>query len=628
MVKMSTMSKLIAPEQRVIRDKCFHPTGTFLGFNIDQLEHSVVDRFERQVSAYPDRIAVKSMVHEWTYAELNKAANRLARAIEARQELGQTTIALLLEHGAPFITGMMASLKAARIVVPLDSSYPHARIASSLEDSQAGLILTDSQNFSLAGELAGHDIPLLSIESINPKLSAENIGKSISPDTLSHIVYTSGSTGQPKGVIQSHTNILHQAMTYTNALHICAEDRLTLLARVTGQAINTIFLALLNGASLFPLDVKTEGASPLANWFIGQEITIYTSSSPLFRNFMDTLTGVEEFPRLRVVRLASQTVSKKDVALYRSHFAQDCILVNGLSSSETGRVANYFIDKQASIDTPTVPVGYAAEDKKILLLDDDGEEVGFDQIGEIAVRSRYLSPGYWRRTDLTQAAYQPDHEGGGERIYRMGDMGRISPDGCIEHMGRKDFQVKVRGYRVEVAEIETKLLDFDGVKEAVVVPVEDASGNLRLVAYVVPAQESPLTVTSLRAALLEEMPIHMVPTAFVVMEALPQTPNGKVDRRALPPAPEQRPELEGEFIAPRDDVERQLTSIWEEVLEVRPVGVRDDFFELGGHSLLASQLFVQIRRVFGEIVPENTLLKAPTVEKLAQVISSHEWSPD
>ena len=243
-----------------------------------------------------------------------------------------------------------------------------------------------------------------------------------------------------------------------------------------------------------------------------------------------------------------------------------------------------------------------------------------DDIGEIAIRSRYLSPGYWRRPDLTAAAFRPDPAGGPERIYRTGDLGRRLPDGCLVHLGRKDFQVKIRGFRVEVAEVEGALLSLPTVQEAVVVAREDRPGDRRLVAYLVPTARPAPTVTALRQALAAVVPDYMVPAAYVLLDALPKTPGGKVDRRALPPPGRTRPALDQPLVAPRTPVEATVGAIWQEVLGLDELGIHDNFFDLGGHSLAASQVIARVTETLHVDLPLRVLFAAPTVTGLAVAV--------
>ena len=407
----------------------------FVPFKKEEVEQSIPDRFEQQVSRFGDRLAITARNHRLTYEELNKAANRVARTVLARDEKGEKPTALLLEHGGPLITAMLGLLKAGKFYVPLDPLLPHGRSTSILEDSRAGFVITDDKNLELANRLAKKESMVINLDQIDSRMSDENLGLSVSPDTLSYIIYTSGSTGRPVGVVQNHRYVLHQGMRMTNALHLCAEDRLTLLASCsTAQAMTNIYNALLNGAALFPLNIRKEGLAHLGAWLIEKEITIYHSSATVFRYFVDTLTGKQAFPKLRLVKLGSEPVFARDLGLYTKYFPKDCIFVNALSSTETGTFCAYFFNKETPISESTVPVGYAVEDMEVSVLDDDGGmEAGFNHIGQIAIQSRYLSRGYWQRPDLTETKFLADSKGGDERIYLTGDLGRMMPDGCLTH---------------------------------------------------------------------------------------------------------------------------------------------------------------------------------------------------
>ena len=613
----STDRPVIPQQQQAIRDKCFHPTGTFIEFRKEEIEQSIPDRFEEQVRRYPDRLAIKTRTLELTYDELNKAANRVAHAILAQRGMGQEPVGLLLENGITFIAAILGVLKAGKIYMAAPSSFPRTRITYMLEDSQAGLIVTDNQNLSLARELVQDACSVINVDELGSGVSDKNTGLSISPDSLASITYTSGSTGQPKGVVTNHRNVLHLIMNYTNSFHVCPDDRCySLNARA-----NDIFSTLLNGASLYTLDIKEEGLDKLVGWLVQHEITNFYSVSTVYRHFLEALTGKERFPNLRLIKLYGEPASKRDTELYKKYFSQGCIFVSSLGTTETGTFRQYFIDKGTPISSSTVPVGYAVEDKEVLLLDETGEQVGFNGVGEIAVKSRYLGLGYWRRPDLTQATFLPDQKEGDERIYLTGDLGLMRPDGCLIHMGRKDFQVKIRGHRVEVTEIEIALLELDDVKEAVVVAREDQAGGTRLVAYLVPAMRPAPTISELRSYLEQKLPDYMVPSAFVMLDALPALPNGKLDRTALPDPGHARPELANAYVAPRTPVEIALAEVWAEVLRLDQVGVHDNFLELGGDSLLAGQVISRVINTFRVELPLQSLFQAPTVADMALAIT-------
>lgn len=597
------------------------PSNPFIEFKKEEIEQSIPDRFEQQVRRYSKRPAVKTPTCQFSFEQLNRAANRVARAILGKRGEGAEPIALLLEKDASIIAAILGVLKAGKIYVPLDPSHPQAKSAAILEDSQAEAIVTNRRNLALAGELARESCTVIDFDAIDPALSTENLSLSISPDSLAYILYTSGSTGEPKDVVQNHRNVLHKTMTYTNTLHFCAEDRISLLSPCTfSLSVGFIFGALLNGACLYPLDVKEEGLNRLARWFVEEGIMVYNSVPTVFRSFTRTLNR-EEFPQLRLIHLGGEPVTPRDVETYRKFFSADCILVQHMGSNETGTIAQYFIDKATPIDGGAVPAGYPVEEMEILLLDDFGKRVDAGCVGEIAMKSRYLAVGYWRKPELTRAAFLPDPGGGIERIYRTGDLGLLRPDGCLEYRGRKDFQVKIRGQRVEPGEIELELLGHPAVKEAVVVGRENMPRENTLAAYIVPTQQpAPPATRELRGFLERKLPDYMIPSVFVFMESFPLTPNGKVDRRALPLPSQSYADRNSDYVAPAGDLERQLVQIWEDLLGVRPIGAQDNFFELGGHSLLAIEMMRRLEQSCGERLPLSALLEGPTIKHLAEAL--------
>lgn len=598
------------------------PTNTFIPFPKAAIEQSIPARFEQQVVRYPTRIAIKTGPNILTYDALNRRANQLAHTILEQQPVSNNPVALLLDHGAPAITALLSVLKTGRSYVPLDPMAPQARLKRLLDETQVRLMITDNKYADLAATLVPSGCRVLNTDYIGTTVADENLGLAIAADALAYILYTSGSTGQPKGVMQNHRNVLHSLMKYTNGSHICADDRLSLLFSVNySAAVTNIFGALLNGAALFPFDLKEVGLRDLVDWLIREEITVYHSVTTVFRYLLDVLTGEEAFPKLRLIELTGEPVSPRDVEGFKRHFSQPCLLHNRMAATEMSLIRQYFIDQKTLITGGTVPVGYAVADTEILLLDEEGEAVGVNQIGEIVIKSPYLALGYWRKPDLTQAAFMPDPAGGSMRLYRTGDLGRLRPDGCLEHLGRKDTQVKIRGHRVETSEVETVLREHPAVKEIAVLAREDSRGDKSLVAYVVPARQPAPTVGELRSVVQVKLPDYMVPSAFVLLEVLPLLPNGKVDRQALPMPDQARPELDRAFIAPRTPLEEVLAGIWMQVLGLAQVGIHDNFLELGGHSLSATQVVSRIRTALQLDLPLRTLFEAPTVAGLASFIA-------
>jgi len=518
------------------------------------------------------------------------------------------------------IASLLGVLKAGKAYVSLDPTHPPARNSYILEHSEAALILTDTSNINLAAELSQDERPWLNVDELDLSVSDENLGLAIAPETLSAIRYTSGSTGQPKGVKRDHYDMLHHYVTHNiNSLHICPDDRIA-----AGSIVQDVFNALLAGASFYPLDIKKEGLAALSGWMAQEKITIYFSVPSIFRRFVEALTGEQKFPDLRLLAMRGEPVLRTDVDLYKKYFPETCLMVNRLGSSETGTFCQYFIDKQTDIDGKIAPAGYVVADKEIVLLDDNGKEVGPGETDEIAVNSRYVRPGYGRKADLTRSKYLADPQGGDRLTYLTGDLGRLQADGCLEYLGREDSQVKIAGNRIEVSEIENILLSLASIKEAAVAARQERSGEQRLVAYIVPATDPAPTFGELRRSLKARLPAYMIPATFVIVDEIPLTVTGKVDRRALPDPGSARPVLETAYVPPRTPVEKEVARIWAEVLSLDRVGVHDDFFELGGHSLAATRVVSHVINAYQLELPLQSLFQAPTVGEMAAVILQHQ----
>jgi amino acid adenylation domain-containing protein len=620
-------SATVSKDDKVAVEHHVGPTNPFIKFKKEEIEQSIPDRFEQIARSHAHKVAVKTRQHALTYSEANQTANRVARAILAQRGSEEEPIALLLENDVHVFAAILGVLKAGKIYVPLEPAYPQARNSFMLQDSQARLIVTNNKNLALAEELSSSALPVINIDELGSSFSSDNLDLSVSPDATAYILYTSGSSGQPKGVMQNHRNVLQQAMIHTNSLHISDQDRQTLMQSCSfTRSIKEMYGALLNGATLFPY-AWDEGLAGVQDWLLQEEITIYGSVVTTFRTLVDTLAGEEQFPNLRLIYLGGGHLYRRDVEKFQELFAPHCLLVHGMGSTEAGTVIRSFIDMQTKITDSVVPVDQILEDMEVLILDDSGKPLGPEHTGEIAVRSPYLALGYWRRPELTKAAFRPDPEGSETRIYLTGDLGRIRRDGSLEIVGRKDSQVKVRGFRVELGAVESALQDLESVKETAVIAQPTVGEDNRLIAYLTPAVQPPPTADALRNALGEKLPDHMVPSTFVVMAEMPRTPTGKIDRRSLPAPGYARPALASEYVAPDTDRQRTLAEIWSQVLGVNQVGVHDSFFDLGGNSLLAMRLFSQIEEEFGISCSITSFLATPTIEQLDHIIEEESSAP-
>ena len=390
-----------------VKSSTVPPPPHFETFGATDTNSSVPRRFENQVARFPNHVAVKTASAHITYGQLNSHSNRLAHAIHQRAS-DRRPIALLLKQGSTAITAIIAVLKTGAPFVPLDAALPASRLQYMLDDVDATLIVTDDQCLEPTVNLARHNRGFVNLDRLDPGLPKQNLDVMVSPDDLSCILYTSGSTGVPKGVIHSHRNELHNALHHTNSLAIGSLDRLTLLASYsTGQGMQDIYGALLNGAALYPWDLKTDGLSGFAAWLRLEKITVYHSAATVFRNFVKSLACDETFPDLRVVRLGSEHVTWRDFELFKERFGDRCYFVNALSSSETKTIRQCVLSRDAELDG-TLPAGYAVEGVDVLIVDEDGRDLGSETVGEIAVRSRYLTLGYWRQPELTSAVFQND----------------------------------------------------------------------------------------------------------------------------------------------------------------------------------------------------------------------------
>jgi amino acid adenylation domain-containing protein len=501
--------------------------------------------------------------------------------------------------------------------VPLDPSFPRDRHLQILDDSQPCCILTDEASVAEASRL---DLPVINIEAPRSDRTGRSFA-AVDPEALAYILYTSGSSGRPKGVAQNHRNVLHHCRVYTNALRLHARDRLALFASFGfDAAVMDVFGALLNGATLYPVDMRAESSESLAGWLTAEGITVLHSTPTVYRHLLVD-SQRRQFPSVRAVVLGGEEALARDVELFRGHFSESCILVNGLGPTESTLALQYAIDHATEIPRNTVPVGYPVPGTEVILLNDCGEEVPGCGTGELAFRSRHVALGYWREPDLTAATFTRDAADPALITYRSGDMARRLPDGRFEFVGRRDLQIKIRGVRIEPAEIEIRLLEHDSVQEAVVQLVEPSHGDRRLVAYVVPAAGRIPNGPELGAFLRNTLPDPMVPTAFVVLESLPLTPNGKLDRRALPgPGLVAAASPAETFVAPATPVERALAGIWASLLRIPRVGVSDNFFDLGGHSLLATQLASRVRSSLHVDLPLRQYFAVPTLGAQAALI--------
>ena len=602
------------------------------GFTVDEIDRSINERFEMIVQRYPDQIAVQSAEQRLTYTVLNGMANTLARLIIAELGHGSEPVALLFDHTTALIVGVMAVLKAGKAYLVLDPIHPPERLAARLADLQVRLLVTSQDYAPLATRIVPAGSRLLQGERLTvTPASAQNLGMIPLANDAAGLFSTSGTTGEPKTVARKHNTLLHRVWLETSEEQFHINDCFALLFRCTYAAsANHLFCALLNGARLCLYDIRGKGVAGLAAWLQENEITCMQITAPLLRQFFSTLQPTDFFATMRQVIPVGQQIYKSDLTRFWAHFPATCRLISRFAASETAAICRMVITPETQISGNVVPVGYPVPGKEVLILDEAGNPLGPDEVGEIAVRSRYLAAGYWGKPVLTQEKFVTTGSDDEAPLYRMGDWGRMRADGCLEFLGRKDEMVKIRGFRVELGEVEATLHTLPMVKAAAVVAQRrvmpgEPTDVPEIIAYLVPNTEPAPTTSALRKALAATLPDHMIPVRFVLLAQLPMMPNGRIDRKALPPLDDntyrERPFLDTAYVPPRTPMEELVVAIWQEVLDVESVGVDDHFLDLGGNSLRAMQIHTRlVNQVPGDL-PARLLFECATVAEMALLLT-------
>lgn len=581
-------------------------------------ELSLAIHFDRVAAAHAARPALGAGSWRANYGELNTVANRLAHLLMRRGASGDR-VAILMAHDTPLLAAVVAVIKAGRIAFVINPADPETRHQALLADSQASAIVTDAANKAHAAKISlpGSDVVVFDPTEIQGP--THNPGVQMPSGSTAFLVYTSGSTGEPKAVMRTHRQVLHNALRQNAMMQVSQESRLTLFASLSGaQGLTTTWSALLFGAALFPFPVIQRGFNGLAEFLEQNRITIYRSSASLFRQFTRSLSDDVRFSHVRVVRLSSEPATSDDFKAFQKHFSEGCAFVHSLSGSETGNLAMLRLAWGDSVPEGRLPLGKASEGVEIVLLDEDGQPAKPGESGEIAVRSRYMSAGYWRNPELTAEKFS-DQQQGGTQFYRTGDMGRFNTDGMLVHLGRKDALVKLRGYRVELSEVETALMRLPAIERAVVDTVSRNDNEPRLVAYVVLRAGHSAAGGAIRRALREMLPSYMVPTAVDILEQFPLSSHGKIDRQRLRQTFTLRQEAKSQG-APLNKTEALLARIFAEVFELGDVGRTDDFFDLGGDSLVGAVIAAKVNAALGIEIDLGAFIEHPMLADLAQVI--------
>ena len=571
--------------------------------------------FERQVERTPHAIALIDEAEQLNYSELNGRANQVAHHLQKLAVGPEVLVGISVERSCDMVVGLLGILKAGGAYVPLDATYPRERFSFMLEDAGVKILLTQER---LLECLPAHTAEVVCLDrdwEIIARADTQNVDSGVVAENLAYVIYTSGSTGKPKGVAIEHRSTT--TLVYWSREHFAPEQLAGVLASTSicfDLSIYEIFVPLSWGGSVILAENVLQFPALAAAQKVTLINTVPSAIGELIRN--------KEIPNsVRTINLAGEPLQNDLVQrIYEAGGIKEVYNLYGPTEDTT--YSTYALITRGDRGTP--PIGRPIANTQIYILDRYLQPTRVGVVGELYLGGEGLARGYLNFPELTAERFiaSPFSIHAGARLYQTGDLARYLPNGNIEYLGRIDHQVKIRGYRIELGEIETVLSQHPAVDQSVVVAREEMPGEKLLVAYLVPHKRQAPLVSELRDYLRERLPDYMLPQAFVVLDELPRTPNGKVDRLALQASDQFRPEIERNFVAPRTPIEATLAGIWAEVLKLERVGIHDNFFELGGHSLFATRVIARMRATFRVEIPMSSFFDGPTVASLASLVTT------
>ena len=497
----------------------------------DELQCSIIDRFERMVEALPDTEIARDEYSSATYAELNGKANRIANAVLQVSGDRQQAVGIMVQHGVGTMESVVGVLKTGNCYVPLDPAYPDDRLRYIVEDAGIRTIVTDRSYAELARSLSS-SIELVTIDALPENASDTNIGIPNKPDDYAYIIYTSGSTGEPKGVIENHRDVKWFSGGFIESDRITQADVQTGFTSLSFSGLAAaIYVSMMCGATTLFLDPTKLGVDRLLELMRTSGVTHASLLPSLFRRMKESRRVDDGWPTIRLARFGGSAVIRDDIKDFFK-WARHAHFRHSLGLSEIKHVSSYLFANADAVPAEGVPIGYECDGLKVMLLDDDGNEVAAGEVGEIVVKGAFISPGYWNLLEVTERTFYGQPNGDPDRYMRTGDLGMKDENGCLFHKGRKDFQVKIRGYRVEIEEVEAALRNAPGVADAAVGVSAGGPSEERMIAVFVPDRDFDST-TAIRRRAARSLPFQMVPTVYIETSEIPKTTSGKIDRKAL-----------------------------------------------------------------------------------------------
>ncbi len=593
-------------------------------FTRSEIHQLIQTRFNRVVKLYPSYPAIITPSEQISYSELDVLSDRIGYAIQHHERNPKKICAIFMEQGISSTAAILGVLKAGMSFILIPPETPSSRINAYWEETDHPIFLTTNQYKHIVIEITKDDSVILLDEL--PKIPQDFVfaGSDARPEDMAAIFYTSGSTGEPKGVIWTHELILHTAFLNTQSYSITSEDKIAILSAFGyGAAMTMSFAAMLNGAALCFYPTPQQTPTAFLQWVSDNNISILSMTTlGLLRQVLHEMRGPSSLKKVRMVILGGDDLYRADVNLFFDKFPMDTIFVYRLAGSETMLMREIKITPSTKLLTDKVPVGYEVPDKELLLLNEELKPVSKEEVGEIAIRSRYLSPGYWKQPELTAKKFLKDPVNEDMRIYLTGDLGRLNGLGQLEFLGRKDNMVKVRGFSVQLEAIEQRLVAIRGIKEAVVV-LRSWQGRSRLTAYLKSEGSDKPSANKIKNELASVFPQHSIPSVYCWVDSIPRTSTGKVDRSNLPDVLMERPELSSVYEAAENAIEVSLVEIWQKILGIKDIGVNDSFFELGGDSLSSLEMVLEVEQAHHISVPQSFFTN-PVIKTLAKSILENE----
>jgi amino acid adenylation domain-containing protein len=592
---------------------------------------AVHEKIAQRAMENPKGIAVEDQRRRISYGELEEQANQVAGWLRKRGVKGGSYVGLCLERGVDLIVTMLGVLKAGAGYIPMEQTHPAGRLGWIVGDAKPALVVAEE---SVRQKLESAGVAVVGMEQVKAEMAGESrsgVKEEIAEDQVAYVIYTSGTTGEPKGVAVRHGGLASYIESAVEEWGIGREDAVLQFASVSfDTAAEEVYVCLAGGGRLV---VRDEQMVNTAEEFMKRCAEKGVTVLDLPTAYWHELTaqaeerGLELAGTVRLVVIGGERALAHRASQWQRRYGQQARLINTYGPTETTIVATRYefpAGWEAQSEWDESPIGQPVNRTRVYVLDGEQQLAPVGVAGELYIGGAGVSLGYVNRLDLTAERYVPDPYSGepGARMYASGDLVRWRAGGVLEYVGRVDGQIKVRGFRVEVGEIESVLSRHPAVREAAVLLREDTPGNRRLVAYIVGSQKDLIKVSELRKHLAAQLPDYMVPAIFVALESLPKNRNGKVDRPSLPVPDNARPELDASYVAPRDSTEQTISLIWRDVLKTDKVGINDNFFDLGGNSLALIQVRSKLRDAFQKEIPVVEMFEYSTIRALVERLNS------